>query len=278
MVGIMRYMNMRHSVSHMEEVILCSQNMEIEESQSLGESPSLLQGMLRMAAQGLHCTTQGHCVILGKLDLPNKNSAPCVILARVDHKRNLCKIWKEQPLYLKFTVGQGAPLQLVHIVTDLVAHLVGMSSSQATAPPVPSDSPPSASPRPGLGASTARCINSQVVTGTSSSHVLPTSLRWGAVRHRPGFQFVLKGSSLFLCDPCFPWASSLSLASPTIYNSFLALPALVTYSDFYPTEKQRQRLSIDSLSALTIMYGLISIINPLFHIPLSGSASLSNPY
>lgn len=40
---------MRHTVSHMEEVILCSQNTEIRESQSLGESPSLLQGMLCMA-------------------------------------------------------------------------------------------------------------------------------------------------------------------------------------------------------------------------------------
>lgn len=41
--------------------------MQLLESQSLDESLSLLQGLLCMASQALHCTTQDHCVIFSQL-------------------------------------------------------------------------------------------------------------------------------------------------------------------------------------------------------------------
>lgn len=43
--------------------------MQLLESQSLGESLSLLQGRLCLASQALHCTTQGHCVIFAQQEL-----------------------------------------------------------------------------------------------------------------------------------------------------------------------------------------------------------------
>lgn len=81
------------------------------------------------------------------------------------------------------------------------------------------------------------------------------------------------GSSLFLWDPPFPWASSLS---STLYNIFLGLLALVTHSEFHPTpdkETTFHRLFISSQNY--VWFSLLP--DPLFHIILGGSFPLSNP-
>lgn len=91
-----------------------------------------------------------------------------------------------------------------------MAHLVGTGSSQVTTPPVPTEAPPSASLRPGSGASTS--------TATGERH----QLLW-CITHIPEFEssetqtrgpvFPL-GSSLFLWDPFFSLDCQLILASP----------------------------------------------------------------
>lgn len=63
------YMSMRHTVSYMKEIILCNQKHATFGVPKSRWSLSLLQRMLYMASQALHCKTQGHCVIFTQLEL-----------------------------------------------------------------------------------------------------------------------------------------------------------------------------------------------------------------
>ena len=240
---------MRHTASHLMEVRLCRQSLQLLESHSLDESPPQLQRMLGVAVHSVHLLqTPGPLCLLAKLDLDFQS-----FRSLYDSSK-----WWAQEKSARF----GSSRRHSHIVAscaivpDLRAHLKGISSSQATVPIPP------------LSFSFFK-IRSRCWIASWERAPAPPSLCF----FKTGGRETDTGSNLSSCDPVCAGGTHAFLGFRFVVHSHktvLGLWALVTYIVFPPTPDKETTLQRFFISSHNYARSNLSP-DPLSHIPLSGS-------